>query len=797
MATLGGREHELLDRESVLREIDALVREGEALGRRTIVRVSGPAGIGKTAVLRTVARSAGPRARFITAEAGRQTEQGYIARMLSEPREMIVIDDAQWIDEHSLRELLAVSGAAAPVIILGDRRSEAPEWPPHETIGLAPLRRSAALELVRRTYPAVSPAVATEIAGAADGVPFTLTFLAVDAAARNVVDAADAALSVNTVTARRLARLSATAREAAGLLSLVEPPVPLRVIAHALGSTLEAAGGVASELADFVTVDGPLIAFRHGALADAVAASVSNAVHAHAQLLAAFEREPASLAAIVRCALGCARHERAASAALELARGLACDGSLGSALRYAEIALTNAPRPLPVEYAVEYSVILQLLSRDNEAAAFLRQAVRAAIAAEDAPAAAELAASFFNPAVTLERFAELESLCGRIETIPGISETALERVRGVRLASLAYAGRFEEYVQLAATTRQGWIDARTAAFVHALHGELGRAMGEVDAYTAGLEPRHGRQQTADRNFEAALTFFHRGSRTLDAFDALPTADTRHPSERALRGLGRICAGRWDDARELLHPSDAGGDEPEKVLEVRLLLAALIGDASDDASALEAIRSMIRQRRVRHAANVARWYLVAKDASAPADIEAFVRETLDVAAMPYALAGSPLNTARLRDRFGAGRCRAAIERYPVFDTPWHRAHHDLALGIVMPSHERLRAARSTFEELNCPALATIAGIALPMPRSRDVAAARALGLVPAAPRPAITLTHRERAIAEHTARGASNQEVADALSISVRTVETHLTKIYAKLGVGSRGAMTALMHELDI
>ena len=93
--------------------------------------------------------------------------------------------------------------------------------------------------------------------------------------------------------------------------------------------------------------------------------------------------------------------------------------------------------------------------------------------------------------------------------------------------------------------------------------------------------------------------------------------------------------------------------------------------------------------------------------------------------------------------------------------------------------------------------TIAGIALPMPRSRDVAAARALGLVPAAPRPAITLTHRERAIAEHTARGASNQEVADALSISVRTVETHLTKIYAKLGVGSRGAMTALMHELDI
>jgi DNA-binding CsgD family transcriptional regulator len=818
MATLGGREHRLLDRESVLREIDALVREGTALGRRTIVRVSGPPGIGKTAVLRCVARGAGGRTRFVTAEAGCQTEPGFTTGLLigrdargSESKrllrdalravvtesKMIVVDDVQWVDELSLRQLLEACGASTPAtIVLGDRRLDAPEWPKHETIGLAPLRHSAALELVRRIYPAVPPAVAAEIADAADGVPFSLTLLASDAAARDVVDAGDAALSVDAVMARRLTRLSATARDAAGLLSLAEPPVTIRVLGHALGITVESAAGAASELADLVSVDGPLIAFRHGALADAVAASVSNAVESYARLLAAFEGESNSLAAIVRCALGCARHERAATAALELARELAREGSLGSALRYAEIAMANAPRPLPVEYAVEYSGILQLLARNDEAAAFLRQAVRAAIAAGDAPAAADLAASFFNSAVSLERFTELENLCSRIEALPGRSEAVLERVRAVRLASLAFAGRFEEYAQLAATGRHRWIDARTAAFVHAMRGEPGRATTEVDAYTAGLELRHARQQTADRILEVALSFFYRGTRALDELDALPTADARHPSERALRGLGRICEGRWDAARELLHPDDGDGDEPEQILAIRLLLAALAGDASEDARALHAIRSMIKQRRVRHAVDSARWYVVAKGDEAPADVRAFVRETLEVAPMPYAFAPSPLSTARLRDRFGAARCRSAIEGYPVFDTPWHRAHHDLALGIVEPSNERLRAARAAFEELSCSAFATIAGIALPMPRARDLTAARALGLLPAAQRTTTALTRRERAVAEQTARGASNQEVAEALSISVRTVETHLTKIYAKLGVGSRGAMIALMHEHD-
>ncbi|HEY0604375.1 MAG TPA: LuxR C-terminal-related transcriptional regulator, partial [Herpetosiphonaceae bacterium] len=49
----------------------------------------------------------------------------------------------------------------------------------------------------------------------------------------------------------------------------------------------------------------------------------------------------------------------------------------------------------------------------------------------------------------------------------------------------------------------------------------------------------------------------------------------------------------------------------------------------------------------------------------------------------------------------------------------------------------------------------------------------------------TLTAREREVAALVARGYSNREIAQALTVTVKTVEAHLTRILAKLGVASR------------
>jgi DNA-binding CsgD family transcriptional regulator len=55
-----------------------------------------------------------------------------------------------------------------------------------------------------------------------------------------------------------------------------------------------------------------------------------------------------------------------------------------------------------------------------------------------------------------------------------------------------------------------------------------------------------------------------------------------------------------------------------------------------------------------------------------------------------------------------------------------------------------------------------------------------------------LTPTERRVAELVAKGRTNREVADALFISVKTVEANLSRIYHKLGVRSRAELIATL-----
>ena len=56
-----------------------------------------------------------------------------------------------------------------------------------------------------------------------------------------------------------------------------------------------------------------------------------------------------------------------------------------------------------------------------------------------------------------------------------------------------------------------------------------------------------------------------------------------------------------------------------------------------------------------------------------------------------------------------------------------------------------------------------------------------------------LTRREIDVLELVARGKTNNEIADRLSISVRTVSTHVSNILGKLDLPNRSAMAAYAH----
>ena len=93
---------------------------------------------------------------------------------------------------------------------------------------------------------------------------------------------------------------------------------------------------------------------------------------------------------------------------------------------------------------------------------------------------------------------------------------------------------------------------------------------------------------------------------------------------------------------------------------------------------------------------------------------------------------------------------------------------------------LEQARSTFEELGAPLWAE---------RAREE-----LARIPIKRASGSALTPAESRVAELVVDGKTNNEVAQALFVSEKTVEANLTRIYRKLDVRSRSALAARMRE---
>jgi DNA-binding NarL/FixJ family response regulator len=85
----------------------------------------------------------------------------------------------------------------------------------------------------------------------------------------------------------------------------------------------------------------------------------------------------------------------------------------------------------------------------------------------------------------------------------------------------------------------------------------------------------------------------------------------------------------------------------------------------------------------------------------------------------------------------------------------------------------------------------AGLAL----SPETALDEALATSAVAPiQPAVSahgkLTRRESEVLQLVARGATNKEIADQLTLSVATVERHIANVYTKIGARGRAEATA-------
>jgi DNA-binding CsgD family transcriptional regulator len=132
---------------------------------------------------------------------------------------------------------------------------------------------------------------------------------------------------------------------------------------------------------------------------------------------------------------------------------------------------------------------------------------------------------------------------------------------------------------------------------------------------------------------------------------------------------------------------------------------------------------------------------------------------------------------------------ALDLHGLHEFPFERARTELCYGERLRragqrrrARELLRRALAMFHELGADAWVDRASTELRASgerlRARDSARRD-------------FLTPREMQIALEVAAGASNREVAAALFLTPKTVEFHLTRIYRKLGVHSRGELIRL------
>jgi DNA-binding CsgD family transcriptional regulator len=374
----------------------------------------------------------------------------------------------------------------------------------------------------------------------------------------------------------------------------------------------------------------------------------------------------------------------------------------------------------------------------------------------------------------------------RLEALdPGVRRT----VQLARLSALFYAGRGREAWELAApnpppvpvrdAVDEAFLSVRCGASV-----ETGEGLSELERWARTVLPRALRLGDDATAGMAALALAHRcllQSRFRDA-------------------------GRWLSEAQLHQEQH----DPDGKLAMTFALQAWVACAMGDVAASE--RALMRCRRAVRGDELSPFqavYLACAEAwagYATCDREASGRALLDRA---RELRDVPLCEARLL--YEAMRIGApAREVVTLIATAGERC--DAPLVSARVAHVRHRAARDAkglmetvdaFEQIGASLYAAEAAaqaaemfVRAGRPDSARRAAARVrelfpenqggtLGTIDGLGRDLVDLTVREAQLVELASAGFSNQELAQRLVLSVRTVESHLYRAMRKLGVSDR------------
>jgi DNA-binding CsgD family transcriptional regulator len=129
-----------------------------------------------------------------------------------------------------------------------------------------------------------------------------------------------------------------------------------------------------------------------------------------------------------------------------------------------------------------------------------------------------------------------------------------------------------------------------------------------------------------------------------------------------------------------------------------------------------------------------------------------------------------------------------------DSPARLEHAKARTELGTALHRTNRRSEAREQLRRALELATLCGAA-PLAGRAEIEL-RATGARPrrVAMRGVESLTPSERRVAELAAQGPTNREIAQALFVTPRTVEVHLTSAYRKLRIGSRTQLAAALSQ---
>ena len=348
-----------------------------------------------------------------------------------------------------------------------------------------------------------------------------------------------------------------------------------------------------------------------------------------------------------------------------------------------------------------------------------------------------------------------------------------------------------------------------AGMWHLHQGSLDVAQAELEQVLARAEAAGVEYWRAESLLRLSQVAARRGNAVraaelaAESLDVAEQLELPHMTCSALLGCASaaLVLGNDQRAREFAvrgaELAERSGDPPYVVLHKALLgsLALALGEYAAAASSLRPLLSRLNVLGIRPATQSI-WADTVEALAAVGELDEAAKVSADLArsaqepstaAVAARCAGILAAARGDTDGALAELARALRLHDQVSPIPLDRGRTLLALGVLQRRLKQRAAARATLSE----AAAMFEGTGARLWTARAHAElARISGRAPSPE----DLTVTELQVAELVARGMSNREVAAELFVTVRAVESTLTKTYAKLGVRSRTELAARLRD---